>query len=255
MIVAHQAPPLPFVPPEAYGRPAFGLLVTWAGDIAEGRRVLAPLLQVGKTLGELVRPVLYRAIQTLLDGSAAPGNGTLWRSVRLSQLSDAAIEDLVSLAESLPNRPSFLTGWMIGGAASRVAPDTTALLRRLSGGRGSGCVWPPACRSPERSPTRRWTARRRTADGHDRATPESNGSATRRIWLLVSQPRAARNRHQREDRRLTFGCTARPGLAQLAAPVVPGGPSSTVGAYSNSWSPPSKVRLSTRSSLMSGYPS
>ena len=45
------------------------------------------------------------------------------------------------------------------------------------------------------------------------------------------------------------------GLAQLAAPVVPGGPSSTVGTYSNSWSPPSKVRLSTRSSLMSGYPS
>ena len=45
------------------------------------------------------------------------------------------------------------------------------------------------------------------------------------------------------------------GLAQLAAPVVPGGPSSTVGTYSNSWSPPSKARLSTRSSLMSGYPS
>jgi hypothetical protein len=44
-------------------------------------------------------------------------------------------------------------------------------------------------------------------------------------------------------------------LAQLAAPVAPGGPSSTVGTYSNSWSPPSKVRLSTRSSLMSGYPS
>jgi hypothetical protein len=45
------------------------------------------------------------------------------------------------------------------------------------------------------------------------------------------------------------------GLAQLAAPVVPGGPSSTVGTYSNSWSPPSNVRLSTRSSLTSGYPS
>ena len=48
---------------------------------------------------------------------------------------------------------------------------------------------------------------------------------------------------------------ARIRAAQLAAPVVPGGPSSTVGTYSNSWSPPSKVRLSTRSSLMSGYPS
>ena len=50
MIVAHQAPPLLFLPPEAYGTPAFGLLVTWAGDIAEGMRMLAPLLQVGRPL-------------------------------------------------------------------------------------------------------------------------------------------------------------------------------------------------------------
>ena len=64
------------------------------------------------------------------------------------------------------------------------------------------------------------------------------------------------NRDQREDRQSTFGWTrAICGLAQLAAPVVAGGPSSTVGTYSNSWSPPSKVRLSTRSSLRSGYPS
>ena len=42
------------------------------------------------------------------------------------------------------------------------------------------------------------------------------------------------------------------GLAQLAAPVVLGGPSSTMGTYSNSWSPPSKVRLSTSSSRTSG---
>jgi hypothetical protein len=88
--------------------------------------------------------VPYRAIQTLLDGSAAPGNGTLWRSVRVSQLSDAAIEDLVSLAESLPNRPSFLTGWMIGGAASRIAPDATALGQRDVGFEFRLiAMWPP----------------------------------------------------------------------------------------------------------------
>ena len=48
MIVAQQAPPLPFLPSEAYGRAAFGLLVTWAGDIAKGMQVLAPLLHLGK---------------------------------------------------------------------------------------------------------------------------------------------------------------------------------------------------------------
>jgi FAD/FMN-containing dehydrogenase len=144
MIVAQQAPPLPFLPPEAYGTPAFGLLVTWAGDLAEGMRVLAPLEQLGNPLGELVRPVPYRAIQTLLDGSAAPGNGALWRSVRISQLSDAAIEDFVSLAESLPTPLSFLTGWMIGGAASRVASDATALGQREVGFElRLIAMWPP----------------------------------------------------------------------------------------------------------------
>jgi hypothetical protein len=36
--------------------------------------------------------------------------------------------------------------------------------------------------------------------------------------LLVCQPRGARNRHQREDRRSTFGCTARP-VASLSSPL------------------------------------
>ena len=59
-------------------------------------------------------------------------------------LSDAAIEDLVSLAESLPNPLSFLMGSMIGGAASRIAPDATALGQREVGFEFRLiAVWPP----------------------------------------------------------------------------------------------------------------
>ena len=133
MIIAHKAPPLPFLPPEQYGKPAFGLLLTWTGDVAEGMRAVAPLLQVCHPLGDLVRPVPYRAVQTLLDGAAAPGNGAHWRSVRLRDLSDAAIETFISLAASLPTPLSFLTGWAIGGAASRVAPEATAVGAREVG--------------------------------------------------------------------------------------------------------------------------
>ena len=59
MLVAHRAPPLPFLPPGRYGTPAFGLLLTWAGEIEQGMRVLAPLLHLGTPLGDLVRPVPY----------------------------------------------------------------------------------------------------------------------------------------------------------------------------------------------------
>ena len=43
----------------------------------------------------------------------------------------------------------------------------------LSDGRGSGCGWPPACRSRERSPARSASATPRTADGRRRTAPGS----------------------------------------------------------------------------------
>ena len=42
MIVAHRAPPLPFLPPERYGTPVLGLLLVWAGDMDEGLRATPP---------------------------------------------------------------------------------------------------------------------------------------------------------------------------------------------------------------------
>jgi hypothetical protein len=74
------------------------------------------------------------------------------------------------------------------------------------------------------------------------------------MWLLVRQPLPESRSAGGSTVNIQVHSVIR-GLAQLAAHVAPGGPSSTVGTYSNSWSPPSKVRLSTRSSLMSGYPS
>src|SRR6185295_17391243 len=96
-------------------------------------RVLAPLLACGTPIGEMVRPVPYRSLQTLLDLSASPGMASHWRSHRIGELSDAAIDAIVGLAGSLPTPMSLLNGWVIGGAAGRVAPAATAV-----GPRGPG---------------------------------------------------------------------------------------------------------------------
>ncbi len=132
-IVANLAPPMPFLPPEAYGRPVFGLLLVWSGDIADGIRATEPLRSLGTPLGEAVRPVPYRAIQALLDGSAAAGNHAYWRSHRLPRLTDAVIDTIVGRVESITSPLSLLNGWVIGGAASRVAPDATAVGERENG--------------------------------------------------------------------------------------------------------------------------
>ena len=130
MIVGHRAPPIPPLPPERYGSPVLGLLLTWCGDIAQGTRAMDPLRTVGTPLGDLVRPVPYRAVQTLLDGGAPRGTHAYWRSHRLPDLSDAVIDRIVSLVESVTSPLSLLAGWAIGGAVSRVAPDATAVGKR-----------------------------------------------------------------------------------------------------------------------------
>lgn len=132
-IVAMLAPPMPALPAECYGTPVLGLLPVWCGDIAEGTEVLAPLRAVGTPIADLVRPVPYRSLQSLLDPGAPPGNASYWRSRRLPDLPDAAIDVITGLVASITSPLSLLNGWVIGGAASRVAPDATAVGPRPPG--------------------------------------------------------------------------------------------------------------------------
>ena len=126
-LVAMHAPPMPFLAPEHYGTPVVGLLLLWSGEIREGMQALAPLAGVGRPLANVVRPVPYLVVQSLLDASARPGNHSYWRSHRLAELSDAVIEKIVSYVAAATSPLSLLHGWAIGGAASRVAPDATAV--------------------------------------------------------------------------------------------------------------------------------
>ncbi len=100
MLMAHRAPPLPFLPAGALRHPGDRPALTWAGDIAEGVRATAPLRALGTPLGELVRPVPYRALQSLIDGSAPHGTHAYWRSHRFTTLSDAAIDQICALVET-----------------------------------------------------------------------------------------------------------------------------------------------------------
>jgi FAD/FMN-containing dehydrogenase len=172
MLIAHRAPPLPFLPAAAYGTPAIGLLLSWAGDIAEGERVLAPVRALGTPLGELVRPVPYRALQTLLDGSAPQGTHAYWRSHRIPELTDAVIDRIVELAATTTSPLSLLNGWAVGGAASRVAADATAV-----GGREVGfelrliAAWPSGDGDHHRAWVRDgWESLRPHAAGRQYAT-------------------------------------------------------------------------------------
>jgi FAD/FMN-containing dehydrogenase len=169
-VVAMLAPPMPVLPPSAYGTPVFGLLLTWCGDPITGLDALAPLRTIGTPLGDLVRPVPYRAIQSLLDLSASPGTASYWRSQRLpAGLPDAAIDVIADAVAGVTSPLSLVNGWLIGGAASRVAAEATAVGPRPPGFELRFIAnWRAGDPDPERH--RAWAR-----DGWERLRPYSTG--------------------------------------------------------------------------------
>jgi FAD/FMN-containing dehydrogenase len=126
------APPLDFVPEPVRGRPVVGVLICYAGDPAVGQEVLAPLLEFGPPVVNMVQPMPYVAVQQLLDPANPKGMRNYWSADFYDRLPDEAIETLVSHA----TRPASPMTQVIvvagGGAIARVPDDATAFGQRTA---------------------------------------------------------------------------------------------------------------------------
>src|SRR5918992_1580360 len=124
------APPEPPFPAELQGRRVAVVSVAWSGDLAEGERVLAPLRTDCPPAVDLVGPMPYLALQSMLDPTAPPGWLFYDRMHYLPEVTDGFIDSVVREFEAVPTPQSHLvTGWM-GGAIDRVAPGETAFGHR-----------------------------------------------------------------------------------------------------------------------------
>jgi len=124
------APPQPPFPPELHGRRAAVIAVAYSGDPAEGGRVLAPLRESCPPLLDLVAPMPYVALQSMLDDTAPHGWSFYDRLHYLPEVSDGFIDALVTGFETSPTPQSHvMTAWM-GGALDRVPAGATAFGHR-----------------------------------------------------------------------------------------------------------------------------
>jgi hypothetical protein len=124
------APPQPPFPPELQGRPVAVVGVAWSGDVGEGERCLAPLRAGFPPAVDLVAPMPYVALQSMLDETAPHGWRFYDRMHYLPEVSDGFIDTLVDGFERAPTPQSHvMTGWM-GGAIDDVDPGATAFGHR-----------------------------------------------------------------------------------------------------------------------------
>ena len=112
------------------GTPFVGFATCYSGDLAEGERVLAPLRKFGTPVVDAVQPIPFPVMQTVFDAAVPEGNQNYWKSTFVRELSDPAIDTIVSHANEATSPLTAILVEQYGGAASRVSTDATAFAHR-----------------------------------------------------------------------------------------------------------------------------
>ena len=124
------APPEEFVPEPVRGQPVIGVVLCYSGDVEEGPRVLAPLLEFGPPALSMVQPMPYVAVQQLLDPANPKGMLNYWTGDFYDELPDDAVDTLVDKATHPVSPLTQIILVAGGGAVARVDDDAMAFGQR-----------------------------------------------------------------------------------------------------------------------------
>ncbi len=128
--VLRKAPPLPFLAQEVHGQDVLVLPVFSTVPSAAMQEAIGRIGRFGQPLGMHLGPVPYAAWQQAFDPLLTPGARNYWKSHNFTQLSDGAIDTVIRHAARLPTPQCEIFLGLLGGQASRPAPQATAYPHR-----------------------------------------------------------------------------------------------------------------------------
>ncbi len=108
------------------GDRAVGYIVCYSGPIEKGEEVIRPLREFGPPAADMVSPMPYTAVQALGGDMYPPDRLNYWRSSFLEDLSDDAIDTMISEFPTVPSPFSLVGIEHLSGAVSRIGKDETA---------------------------------------------------------------------------------------------------------------------------------
>jgi FAD/FMN-containing dehydrogenase len=140
------APPVPFLPEAVHGQMVVAILGVYAGSTEDGAEAAQPLRSLAEPVADLMGPMPYTAMQSLLDPLWEAGAQNYFTSALIDRLDDDAIGALLAQHAAGQAPAHELHLHHCGGAMARVPEDATAYAHR-----GSPFVLNVIARSPERA--------------------------------------------------------------------------------------------------------
>ena len=125
------APPMPFLPTEAHGKPVIMALMCYAGEVDAGERAYAPFRAL-EPIADMVRPMSYPEIYTLF-GEEGEGPGPaqeVARSLFVDTVDGNTGEAILSHLQASTAPMAVAQLRVLGGAMARVPAADTAYAHR-----------------------------------------------------------------------------------------------------------------------------
>jgi FAD/FMN-containing dehydrogenase len=113
-----------------HGKEVFVIAVLCVGDMKKAEKQLEPLRKFGEPIADVIGPTPYGGFQQAFDPLLTPGARNYWKSHNFTQLSDGAIDTMITYAGQLPSPLSEIFIGQVGGAINRVPKDSTAYPHR-----------------------------------------------------------------------------------------------------------------------------
>jgi FAD/FMN-containing dehydrogenase len=124
------APPLPVIPEEWHGKKVVALIAASTGPIEEGDTLVRALRDVAQPIADLLGPMPYHVIQTLIDPLWPKGIHAYFKATNIARLDDELVDRLCEIHLAAPGPQCEIHLHQMGGAVGRVADGATAFAER-----------------------------------------------------------------------------------------------------------------------------
>lgn len=125
-----KAPPAPWLAKEIHGKDIVALFICHTGTVADGERLVAPIKQLGKPVGDVVQRRSYVSQQNMLDATQPKGRRYYWKSEYLPGYDPTLFAAAPAHAAAMPSPHSAILFFSLDGALNRQPADASPVGNR-----------------------------------------------------------------------------------------------------------------------------